>query len=99
LPDYARLAFVVAYHCGCRKGELLAIPCERVDLAASKIYLVAEMRSALPKAKEVPPEPDITSRIQTAAQRCAESLSELEKISRKNDLGIVRVQIRAELHV
>jgi len=41
LPDYARLAFVIAYHCGCRKGELLAIPRERVDLAAGKIYLEA----------------------------------------------------------
>ena len=31
-------------------------------------------------------------RVQTAAQRCAESLSELEKISQENDLGVVRVQ-------
>jgi integrase len=41
LPDYVRLPFVIAYHCGCRKGELLAIPRERVDLAAGKIYLEA----------------------------------------------------------
>jgi len=41
LPTYLRLAFVIAYHFGCRKGELLAIPRERVDLAAGKIYLEA----------------------------------------------------------
>jgi hypothetical protein len=38
------------------------------------------------------------TRIQTAADRCAETLSELEKILRENDFGVVRVQIRAELH-
>jgi integrase len=41
LPGYLRLAFVIAYHCGCRKGELLAIQRERVDLATARIYLEA----------------------------------------------------------
>jgi integrase len=41
LPGYLRLAFVIAYHCGCRKGELLAIPRERVDLNGRRIYLEA----------------------------------------------------------
>jgi hypothetical protein len=76
-------------------GEAIALIAENSQKVAAA---VAEMRGALPKAKEVPPEPDTTKRIQTAAQRCAESLSELEKISRENDLGVVRVQIRAELH-
>jgi hypothetical protein len=77
------------------KGEVIALTSENSRKVAAA---VAEMRSALPKAKEVPPETDMTKRIQTAADRCAETLSELEKILRENDRGIVRVQIRAELH-
>jgi integrase len=41
LPAYLRLAFVIAYHTGVRKGELLAIPHQRVDLAVGRIYLEA----------------------------------------------------------
>jgi integrase len=42
LPTHLRLAFVIAYHCGVRRGELLAIPRERVDLANNRIYLEAK---------------------------------------------------------
>jgi len=77
------------------KGEAIPINAENARKVAAA---VVEIRSALPKAKEVPPEPDMLKRVQTAAQRCAESLSELEKILRENDLGVVRVQLRAELH-
>jgi hypothetical protein len=76
-------------------GEAIALIPENSQKVAAA---VAEMRSALPRAKEVPEEPDTLKRVETAAQRCAEGLAEPEKISRDNNFGIVRVQIRAELH-
>lgn len=39
LPDYARLALVIAYHVGCRRGELLQLKWSQVDLKAGKITL------------------------------------------------------------
>lgn len=76
-------------------GEAIALIPENSQKVAAA---VAEIRSVLPKAKELPPEPDVLKRVQTAAERCAESLTELDKISRESDGGIVRVQIRVELH-
>jgi integrase len=39
LPLYARIALVIAYHTGARKGEIRAIRKDKIDLAASRIYL------------------------------------------------------------
>jgi integrase len=39
LPEEVRLLFVVAYHVGCRKGELLRIEWPQVDLQARRIRL------------------------------------------------------------
>jgi hypothetical protein len=76
-------------------GEAIALIPENSQKVAAA---VAEIRNRLPKAKEAAEQPDTLKRVQTAAQRCAEGLADLEKLSRENDLGIVRVQIRAELH-
>ena len=60
---------------------------------------VAEIRSALPKKSTEPdePAPAILRRIQDSARRCAESLAELDKISRDEHLGTMRIQLRNEL--
>ena len=76
-------------------GEAIALIPENSRKVAAA---VAQMRDALPKAKEVAPEPDVLKRIQTAAQRCADYLSELEKISRDIEPGVMRVHLRSELH-
>src|SRR4030095_15293657 len=39
LPVYLRPLFVVAYHVGCRRGELLKIEWSQVDWAAKRIRL------------------------------------------------------------
>ncbi|MCU1336357.1 MAG: phage integrase protein breaking and rejoining enzyme [Bryobacterales bacterium] len=39
LPNYARVALVVAYHTGARKGELCQIRKDRIDLKARRIEL------------------------------------------------------------
>lgn len=39
LPSYARIALVIAYHTGARKGEIRAIQSDRIDLKAKRIYL------------------------------------------------------------
>jgi integrase len=39
LPKYARLALVIAYHTGARKGEIRSIQRDRVDLNAKRIQL------------------------------------------------------------
>ena len=39
LPAEVRLLFIVAYHVGCRRGELLKISWSQVDLAAKRIRL------------------------------------------------------------
>jgi len=39
LPLYARIALVIAYHTGARKGEIRSIRKERVDLKAGRINL------------------------------------------------------------
>jgi integrase len=39
LPGYARIALVIAYHTGARKGELRQIRKERIDLKAKRIDL------------------------------------------------------------
>ena len=38
LPSYARLALVIAYHTGARKGEIRSIRIEHVDLKAKRIF-------------------------------------------------------------
>jgi len=76
-------------------GEAIALIPENSQKVAAA---VAEIRSRVPKVSEISEQPDTLKRVQTAAQRCAAGLADLEKISRENDLGIVRVQIRAELH-
>jgi len=39
LPRYARIALVIAYHTGARKGEIRSIQKERIDLKAKRIHL------------------------------------------------------------
>ena len=39
LPPYARIALVIAYHTGARKGEIRSIQCDRIDLKANRIHL------------------------------------------------------------
>lgn len=39
LPSYARIALVIAYHTGARKGEIRAIQRDRIDLKAARIHL------------------------------------------------------------
>ena len=39
LPPYARIALVIAYHTGARKGEIRAIRTDKIDLAAKRIQL------------------------------------------------------------
>jgi integrase len=39
LPPYARVALVIAYHTGARKGEIRSIQRDRIDLKAKRIYL------------------------------------------------------------
>lgn len=39
LPSYARIALVIAFHTGARKGEIAAIRKDRVDLKAERINL------------------------------------------------------------
>lgn len=41
LPGYARIALVIAYHTGARKGEICAIQRAKVDLKAKRIELPA----------------------------------------------------------
>lgn len=43
LPDYARLALVIAYHCGNRKGELMQLEWSMVDLKAREIRIPGHM--------------------------------------------------------
>jgi integrase len=39
LPAYARIALVIAYHTGARKGEIRSIQRDRIDLKAKRIHL------------------------------------------------------------
>jgi integrase len=39
LPDYARIAFVIGYHTGARKGEILSILRDKIDRAQGRIML------------------------------------------------------------
>jgi integrase len=39
LPEYARIAFVIGYHTGARKGEILSILRDKVDLKLGRILL------------------------------------------------------------
>jgi integrase len=39
LPPYARIALVIGYHTGARKGEIRLIRRDKIDLAARRIYL------------------------------------------------------------
>ena len=39
LPMYARVALVILYHTGARKGEIRAIRVDKIDLAAKRIQL------------------------------------------------------------
>jgi integrase len=39
LPPHARIAFVISYHTGARRGEILAILKDKIDLAQGKIFL------------------------------------------------------------
>jgi len=42
LPDYLKVLIITAYHTGCRKGELLSLKWNQVDLVNGKISLDAE---------------------------------------------------------
>ena len=53
LPYYLKPLFVVAYHCGCRLGELLKLKWPQIDFAASQIWL--EPRQTKDKTARVLP--------------------------------------------
>lgn len=42
LPDYLKVLIIIAYHTGCRKGELLSLRWDQVDLINGKLSLDAE---------------------------------------------------------
>jgi hypothetical protein len=77
-------------------GEAIALTPENSQKVAAA---VAEMRSALPKKSvgSSEPEQDTLRRIQDSARRCAEGLAELDKISRDEHLGTMRIHLRNEL--
>jgi hypothetical protein len=75
-------------------GESIELTAENSQKVAAA---VAEMRRALPKSKDVAEEPDMLRRIRISADRCAESLAELDRISRDKSLGIMRVHVKNEL--
>jgi len=77
-------------------GEAIALTPENSQKVAAAL---ADMRSAISKKSAEPsdPEQDTLRRIQDSARRCAEGLAELDKISRDERLGVMRIQLRNEL--
>ena len=77
-------------------GEAIELSPENSQKVAAAI---AEIRSALPKKEPVPSEPEQITlrRIEDVARRCAESLAELDKIGRNEQLGALRIFLRNEL--
>ena len=77
-------------------GEAIELTPENSQKVAAAI---AEIRGALPKKLPEPtePEPITLRRIEDAARRCAESLAELDKIGRDQQLGALRIFLRNEL--
>ncbi len=75
------------------KGEAIPLTAENSQKVATA---VAEMRKALPKPQEVTEPAGILQRIRNLSNRCADSLSELDKISRDKNPG-VRVHLRNEV--
>jgi hypothetical protein len=95
-PTFRAIAPAVSDGVLHHNGEAIALTPENSQKVATA---VAEMRSALPKKSAEPgdPEQDTLRRIQDSARRCAEGLTELDKISRDEHLGIMRVHLRNEL--
>jgi integrase len=54
LPEEIRLLFVIAYHVGLRKGTLLRIKWEQVDLKASCIWMEGKKANRKPEPVAVP---------------------------------------------
>ncbi len=54
LPQELRLLFVIAYHVGLRKGALLRIKWEQVDLASSCIWMQGKLANRKPEPVAVP---------------------------------------------
>jgi integrase len=54
LPEELKLLFVIAYHVGLRKGALLRIKWEQVDLASSCIWMQGRKANRKPEPVAVP---------------------------------------------
>ena len=54
LPQELKLLFVIAYHVGLRKGALLRIKCEQVDLGSSCIWMEGKKANRKPEPVAVP---------------------------------------------
>jgi len=65
LPEDLRLLFVVGYHVGLRKGALLRIKWEQVDLKASCIWMEGKKANRKPEPVAVPIYGDMTQFITT----------------------------------
>jgi hypothetical protein len=77
-------------------GEAIGLTPENSQKVAAA---VAEIRGALPKKTVEPanPQQDTQRRIRELARNCSESLAELSKISRDENLGVARIFLRNEL--
>jgi len=65
LPEDLRLLFVIAYHVGLRKGALLRIKWEQVDLKASCIWMEGKKANRKPEPVAVPIYGDMAKFIET----------------------------------
>jgi integrase len=65
LPDDLRLLFVIAYHVGLRKGALLRIKWEQIDLKAGCIWMHGKKANRKPEPVAVPIYGDMAKFIET----------------------------------
>lgn len=83
LPPYARIALVIGYHTGARKGEITKIERAGVDFKAARIL----MRRATTKNKHpryIPIYGDMAAELEMALARCEAFAKTHDNISSKN---------------
>jgi integrase len=72
LPPYARVALVIAYHTGARKGEIRSIQRDRIDLKAKRIHLPGRTTKN-GKPRYLPIYGDMEAEIDMAIETCDRS--------------------------